>query len=68
MGALLKSLQEPPLFDVMLSVGAFYLGQVLFKKTNGFCLFAPLFVGMVVGISVLLATGISFDDFNREVR
>lgn len=54
-----------PLFGVMLSVGAYYLGTVLFKRTNGFFLFAPLFVAMVIGVIFLLVTGISYEDYQQ---
>ena len=65
MNNLLDLMRNNALFGVLLSVGAFYLGQVLFKKSKGFFLFAPLFVAMVVGIVFLLVTGISYDDYNK---
>ncbi|RMC47252.1 LrgB family protein [Lactobacillus sp. ESL0228] len=42
-----------PLFGVFLSLVVFLIGQWLFKKSNGFFLFQPLFVGMILGIAVL---------------
>ncbi|MGT2774772.1 antiholin-like protein LrgB [Streptococcus hyovaginalis] len=65
MDALLQLLKDSPVFGVLLSIGAFYIGQVLFKKSKGFFLFAPLFVSMILGIAFLLLTGISFDDYNK---
>jgi holin-like protein LrgB len=43
-----------PLFGVFLSLIVFLIGQWLFKKSNGFFLFQPLFVGMILGIAVLV--------------
>ncbi|WP_317637303.1 LrgB family protein [Lactobacillus xylocopicola] len=43
-----------PLFGVFLSLVVFLIGQWLFKKSKGFFLFQPLFVGMVLGIAVLI--------------
>ena len=57
--------KSTPLFGVLLSVGSFYLGQFLFKKSHGFFLFAPLFVAMVSGIIFLVTTGISFEEYNQ---
>lgn len=50
-------------FGILLTVIPFWIGQILFKKTNGFFLFAPLFVGMVAGIAFLYFTGISYDTY-----
>lgn len=52
-----------PYFGILLTVVPFMIAQILFKKTNGFVLFAPLFVGMVFGIAFLLVTGISYDSY-----
>lgn len=54
-----------PIFGVLLSVGTFFLGQILFKKSKGFFLFAPLFVAMILGIATLKATGITFEEYNK---
>ncbi|WP_394812824.1 antiholin-like protein LrgB [Streptococcus iniae] len=62
---LINVLKETTIFGVLLSVGTFYIGQMLFKKSKGFFLFAPLFVAMVLGIVALLITGISFEDYNK---
>ncbi|MGT2808408.1 antiholin-like protein LrgB [Streptococcus iniae] len=62
---LINVLKETTIFGVLLSVGTFYIGQMLFKKSKGFFLFAPLFVAMVLGIAALLITGISFEDYNK---
>lgn len=43
-----------PLFGVFLSLAVFLFGQWLFKKSNGFFLFQPLFVSMVLGITILI--------------
>lgn len=40
-------------FGIFLSLVVFLIGQYLFKISNGFFLFQPLFVGMVLGILVL---------------
>jgi len=52
-------------FGILLTILPFMLGQYLFKKTNGFFLFAPLFVGMVFGIAFLSITGISYDTYSK---
>ncbi|KRK36416.1 antiholin-like protein LrgB [Loigolactobacillus bifermentans] len=46
-----------PLFGIFLSLGVFLIGQWLFKLGKGFFLFQPLFVGMVLGIIVLVIMG-----------
>ncbi|MTV82411.1 antiholin-like protein LrgB [Secundilactobacillus folii] len=40
-------------FGIFLSLIVFLIGQWLFKISNGFFLFQPLFVGMVLGIFIL---------------
>lgn len=53
-------------FGIVLCLAVFLIGDYLFKKTNKFFLFQPLFVGMVLGILVLLLiqkiSGISAKD------
>lgn len=44
---------ENPFFGIFLSLLVYAIGVFLFKKTNGFFLFQPLFLGMVLGILVL---------------
>ncbi len=36
-----------PYFGILLSIIPFIVATILFKKTNGFFLFTPLFVSMV---------------------
>ncbi|CAM2786264.1 antiholin-like protein LrgB [Fructilactobacillus fructivorans] len=59
---LLKFLGNP-MFGIALSLVVYLIGSFLFKKFNGFFLFQPLFVGMVLGIFVLWlmskATGVN---------
>lgn len=43
-----------PFFGIFLSIAVFLIGQYLFKKSKGFFLFQPLFVGMVLGIIALV--------------
>lgn len=43
-----------PIFGIFLSIAAFLIGKWLFKISNGFFLFQPLFVGMVLGILILV--------------
>lgn len=43
-----------PIFGIFLSIAVFLLGQWLFKISHGFFLFQPLFVGMVLGITILV--------------
>lgn len=40
-------------FGIFLSLTVFLIGQYLFKISNGFFLFQPLFFGMVLGIFIL---------------
>ncbi|WP_203631147.1 antiholin-like protein LrgB [Lentilactobacillus fungorum] len=42
-----------PIFGICLSIIVYLIGEWLFRVTNGFFLFQPLFVGMVLGIFVL---------------
>lgn len=41
MAAFIDILRVSPIFGVLLSVGTFFIGQILFKKSKGFFLFAP---------------------------
>ncbi|RIP37297.1 antiholin-like protein LrgB [Staphylococcus gallinarum] len=52
-----------PYFGILLSLIPFVIATMLFKKTNGFFLFTPLFVSMVVGIAFLKITGISYENY-----
>ncbi|WP_278926238.1 antiholin-like protein LrgB [Staphylococcus auricularis] len=52
-----------PYFGILLSLIPFMIASYLFKKTNGFFLFAPLFVSMVVGVAFLKITGISYEHY-----
>ncbi|MGP6389284.1 antiholin-like protein LrgB [Streptococcus dysgalactiae] len=65
MAAFIDILRVSPIFGVLLSVGTFFIGQILFKKSKGFFLFAPLFVAMILGIATLSATDISFAEYNK---
>ncbi|KRN80945.1 antiholin-like protein LrgB [Ligilactobacillus acidipiscis] len=56
-----------PLFGVFLSLAVFMIGQWFFKKSNGFFLFQPLFVAMVLGIAILVVLGKSFDVSTAQV-
>lgn len=52
-----------PYFGILLSLIPFIIATMLFKNTNGFFLFTPLFVSMVVGIAFLKITGISYENY-----
>ena len=52
-----------PYFGILLSLIPFIIATFLFKKTNGFFLFTPLFVSMVVGIAFLKLTGIDYANY-----
>ncbi|MDF0244200.1 antiholin-like protein LrgB [Staphylococcus pseudintermedius] len=54
---------DTPYFGILLSVIPFLIATVLFKKTNGFFLFAPLFVAMVFGVAFLHFTGIPYEKY-----
>ncbi len=53
-----------PYVGIIITFVAFGIGTWLFKKSNGFFLFTPLFVGMILGIIILLVTGISYEEYN----
>ena len=46
-----------PFTGIFISLFVFLIGMWLFKKTNGFFLFTPLFIGMVIGIFILVIWG-----------
>lgn len=48
---------QTPFWGIFLSIATFMFGQMLFKKSNGFFLFQPLFVAMVLGVIILLIVG-----------
>lgn len=54
-----------PYVGIIISLVTFGIGTSLFKKTNGFFLFSPLFVAMILGVVFLYLTGISYDDYNE---
>lgn len=54
-----------PFFGIAVTVIAFGIGKYLFKKFNGFFLFAPLFVGMVLGIAFLKTFNLTFEAYNE---
>lgn len=46
-----------PFTGIFISLVVFLFGQWLFKKSNGFFMFQPLFFGMIVGIIILIIWG-----------
>ncbi|MER3005338.1 antiholin-like protein LrgB [Bacillus licheniformis] len=52
-----------PYFGIVVSLAAFGTGTFLFKKSNGFFLFTPLFVAMILGIAFLKIGGFSYEDY-----
>ncbi|ARA86773.1 Antiholin-like protein LrgB [Bacillus paralicheniformis] len=52
-----------PYFGIVVSLAAFGIGTFLFKKSNGFFLFTPLFVAMILGIAFLKIGGFSYEDY-----
>lgn len=50
---------------IIISLVVFEIGVFLFKKSKNFFLFTPLFVAMVLGVTVLKVTGISYDQYNE---
>ncbi len=46
-----------PIFGIFISIAVYLIGQWLFKVGKGFFLFQPLFVGMVLGIIVVIILG-----------
>jgi holin-like protein LrgB len=54
-----------PYFGIIVSIVAYGIGMILFKKTKGFFLFTPLFVSMVLGILFLKLAHFSYADYNN---
>lgn len=54
-----------PYIGIVISFVAFGIGTFLFKKTNGFFLFTPLFVAMILGVIILKATDINYEQYNQ---
>lgn len=54
-----------PYVGIIISFIVFGIGTYLFKKTNKFFLFTPLFVAMILGVIILKATGISYEEYNQ---
>ncbi|MGX7014096.1 antiholin-like protein LrgB [Vagococcus silagei] len=54
-----------PYVGIIISLVSFGIGTYLFKKTNKFFLFTPLFVAMILGVLILKVTGISYEDYNQ---
>lgn len=54
-----------PYVGIVISFVVFGIGTFLFKKTNGFFLFTPLFVAMILGVVVLKLTGINYEQYNQ---
>jgi len=57
-------LQESVFLGVLISLGSYMLGTWLKKKT-GWALMNPLLISIVLVISFLLATGISYESYSR---
>lgn len=54
-----------PYVGIVISFVVFGIGTFLFKKTNQFFLFTPLFVSMILGVIVLKVLGISYESYNE---
>lgn len=54
-----------PYVGIIISLVAFGIGTWLFKKYDGFFLFSPLFVAMILGVLILQVTNISYDDYSE---
>ncbi|MGO3732083.1 MAG: antiholin-like protein LrgB [Vagococcus sp.] len=54
-----------PYLGIVISFVVFGIGTFLFKKSNGFFLFTPLFVAMILGVIVLKIGGISYEQYNE---
>jgi putative effector of murein hydrolase len=52
-----------PLFGILLSLAAFQIGILLYKKTRS-SIFNPLLVGFILVILFLLYFGIDFETYN----
>lgn len=54
-----------PYVGIVISFVVFGIGTFLFKKSNNFFLFTPLFVSMILGVIILKALGISYESYNE---
>ncbi|MGY3765451.1 antiholin-like protein LrgB [Vagococcus vulneris] len=54
-----------PYVGIIISFVVFGIGTFLFKKTNKFFLFTPLFVAMILGVVILKVTGISYEEYSE---
>ena len=63
MHALIHSLTSFPLFGLLLSLAAFYLGQRFYLLTGRKSFFQPVIAGMLMVIVFLVVTGISYQQY-----
>ncbi|OFI50064.1 antiholin LrgB [Floricoccus tropicus] len=54
-----------PYVGIIISLIVFQAGTWAFTKSNGFFLFTPLFVAMILGVVVLKLTGITYEEYNH---
>lgn len=60
----MKEIISSPIFGIVLSLGAFELSLILYKKTK-LAIFNPLFISIMLVIGFLKITGISLEDYNK---
>jgi predicted murein hydrolase (TIGR00659 family) len=58
----ISSILSSPLFGILLSVGAFQLGTLIYKRTR-FVVFNPILVAAIIVIAFLVAFSIPYDDY-----
>ena len=57
-----------PLFGLTLTLAAYWLGRWVFRRTRGNAFAQPVLIAIVLVSAVLLATGISYEDYLRGGR
>ena len=56
-------LGSSPLFGLTLTLAAYWLGREVFRRTGGNAFAQPVLIAIVLVSALLLATGISYDDY-----
>lgn len=63
---LVNTMTNSPLFGVLITLFAFYLGQQIYQRSNRVQLFQPVVVGMIIVIGSLLLFDISYERYYRS--
>lgn len=66
MNSIMELLIKFPLFGVLMTLAAFYLGQLLYARTNRMPVFQPVVIGMVLVIGGLVVFKIPYEAYYRS--